>query len=510
MEPNKKALTKKVLINISVAAALVFVIIAVASCGKTDEPKTDIRKNIEAVDGHLSFKTAGVFDNYISRLRGAASDTKSGGYTEGVEIDIPGFTSIARRRDGIQTKAGAADRAGTQMTKEEWDIYNSEILISDPVLEHVLDTNMFIEVGDYIYKITKHGTFKTLRTADIGEFLDVIDKFDVGVAESMPNGSETRIGKDVMFINTFYGKTNGAHLFDKPWEGEETGDEKTKAWYGYGYPVSMHTPYNVNTMNYPLGNRLNGFAMSLGFSLTQSKPIDSNHTVVINFYNTNVGFYASQGVSVRLQEKRRWLFMDVWTDCKSDRLALGFNGLHAKHSFMLGGDMYYTNLRDMRGMNTYNADMGSAGNQKMTYKRTNETNVPYLSGLGSNVTLAIPKLDYDGALITTDTYSRLQSMNLCSAEEMAGALVSVGGYQGPALMYIPSPGSRSKYTNDTILTYGVKEVYGTNETGVNFLEYGGFDGFKPMYFSWTSFHKVDVFGAAYYRGRWYGVRINIQ
>ena len=488
---------------------LPLIIAGTASCEKSPDPGTDTRKNIEAIDGHLSFKTTGVFDNYISQLRGTASDTKSGEYTEGVEMDIPGFTSIAKRRDGILTKAGNIDRGGTQMTKEEWDIYNSEILIDDPVLEHVLDTNMFIEVGDYIYKITKHGTFKTLRSNDVNEFLDIIDKFDVGVAESMPNGSETRIGKDVTFINTFYGKTNGTELFDKPWEGEGEPSE-TKAWYGWGYPVSMHSQYNVNTMNYPIGNKINGFAMSLGFSLIHSYQIDANHSVVINFYNTNVGFYASQGVSIRMQEKRKRILFEVWTNGKADRMALGFNGLHAKHSFMLGGDMYFVNLQDMRNMNIYDANMGSAGNQQMIYKRTYESGVPYLSGLGTQITFAMPKLKYDGALITKDSYDRLQSMNLCTADEMATALVSVGGYNGPALMYIPSPSSRSKYSSDTILTYGVKEVYSSYETSVNFLEYGGFEGFKPMYFSWTSFHKVDVFGSVNYKGRWYGVRINIQ
>ena len=488
---------------------LPLIIAGTASCEKSSGPETDVRKNIEAVDGHLSFKTSGVFDNYISQLRGATSDTKSGGYTEGVEMDIPGFTSIAKRRDEILTKAGNIDRGGTQMSKEEWDIYNSEILIDDPVLEHVLDTNMFIEVGDYIYRITKHGTFKTLRTNDINEFLDVIDKFDVGVAESMPNGSETRIGKDVTFINTFYGKTNGTEFFGKPWEGE-TEPEETKAWYGWGYPISLHTSYNVNTLNYPLGNKVNGFAMSLGFNLTHSYLIDSNHSVVINFYNTNVGFYASQGVNVRIQEKRKRWLGSVWTNGKAERMALGFNGLHAKHSFMLNGDMYFTNLRDMRNMNVYNANMGSAGTQQMVYKRTYESNVPYLSGLGSQVTLVMPKFEYDGALITKDCYDKLQSMGICSAEDMANALVTVGGTSGPALMYIPQPGSRSKYSNDAILTYGVKEVYNTYETGVNFLEYGGFEGFKPMYFSWTSFYKVDVFGSIFYNGRWYGARINIQ
>lgn len=478
------------------------------------------------VDGHLHFTSQeslnSVLDVISECLRHDDDpDTKS--VAEAPVFMVDGFTSVAQRREGFVglTKAGE-DRAGSEMTVDEFAVYKAEELLTEPALSHVMDTSLVIGVGDYYYKVTEKGSFEVRSSVPLDDAMVVINEFDPATVSGLSKGDSVRISDDIVFYNTYGNKDEeDGDLIEVVNEGLVADyDIETKGLPSGPYNLvnGLHNGYNVITYKWQNSTI---FGKIMEFFLIKDRSeyhyIDDNHRVRFKLFNNNFGFIRTSGLHVCLQVRRRFLFISTWpiviqdTSCST---VLGLNYLYSEHSNYMSstrfGAFESSNFRDYKVYTPYVTGLGST---PFLYGKA--SSVPYFVGFSNDITMALPVLKLSYGAITAETKDMLSKLYEASPKELLAIMKSVAYYRGrpkePTILIIPSASTNSTiFKNDITMAAGRYENYHCSDQQMRFLTQGGFSWSggipAPIQFSTYNILAIDAFGAVKYEDKWYGVR----
>lgn len=309
---------------------------------------------IKVKDGYLEFSSNEVFQDFITQL----DNESDGNYMVGTRslsaksrLSIDGFKPLARLKSEISSTTrsmGSADGSDQdeEMNQDEFNIMTAENLLLDPILTEVMDTTLRIGIADRIYKITQYGTFSA-PTDKSSYIAEAIKNFDTNILNRSDLGDYISLGNDVTFTNSFGNEKVGNELvnnmdevetIENEFDDEDAGTVRTRALAVSTYENNLHNGYNVSTFNWKNNSVWQKFWDWIrGKDVSKEVNFDSKHRVQVNVYNVNYGFYASSGIKVKMQKRKKFVFVKYWVGTSADKMAVGFNKLY--------GDMTYTNPR---------------------------------------------------------------------------------------------------------------------------------------------------------------------
>lgn len=462
-------------------------------------------------DGYLSFKSDEVFKDYINLI----NEKQNGVLTRASQLTIPGFTSIASLKERIEltrSENGSIEDDGEleEMTQEEFNTMKAEDLLHDPVLTEVLDTTLRIKVEDRIYKITQYGTFSAL-SSDAIHIDNAIEKFDTTLMNSTENGEYIELENAVTFTNTF-----GNESIE---EGElELIEEAETRSTGF----NMHEGYNVKTYQYK-----NNSVWQKIWDNIRGKDVKKEHNftkkrrVQVNVFDVNYGFYASAGIKVKMQKRKKFLFVKYWVSEDAEKLAIGFNKVY--------GVLKLTNPRSFSSIvpttsTTWGKFSGAINNISSSFIFGQYKKFSVVKDWVDDIYMILPEITLNGEIYPNKDI--MNKLYLAPADKVCDFLnkqVNSLFYKpiskniqpkDPRISYFVWGNTSYSFEKEKSYIMGVKEYgKGSSKTvrfdqsfgfSINGLSLKDFQGFLPSKFS---IEDIDAFGAAYYNGTWKGVRI---
>ncbi len=520
---------------------LTALIISVTSCHKTE--LTDLNSNqtrpetasVQVIDGHLYFSDIQDLSTYLESKRTDETGTKS----SNGNLSIPGFESLA---DIIQKNDTKTKDAGDteEMTLEEFKIYEAEKLVVDPILNYVLDTTLTIEVEDKLYKITKAGTFAMKRGEDLEKLYDCIASFDTTYICSLNNGEYLEIDDEITFINTF----GNNHLSNEYFEISESIDEDdeviaelnpfidiaeaevtTKTITNDALSNNLHNGYNTTMYKWKNNSLWQKLLDALrGKTVDREVKFDDKHRVQVTVFDVNYAFYASSGIKVEMQQRKKFLGIKYWTSDKAQKFAVGFNYLYGK--FTLKNPTSYSsiwpsNLKNFKSFTEWIDNKVYSEPKNFIYGMYQ--NVPYVKDWSDKVVGFIPEISFFGIKIlnreslnglyelpakTAFNFLKGQSKKVYDPWERIEKNLT---NKDPRLLYLVWGKTDTHFTKDKSYMSGVKEYGPGKHKTVRFDTSYGFylnsnGTILPMLISSFNIEQLDVFAAAYYKNTWKGIR----
>lgn len=508
--------------------SLLLILTLLSACLKQEIPVNSNtlsinESEISVVDGHLRFSTSQSFQEYISTLidlENCEGETKAANNTP----KIPGFTSLAEMIRHPQTKG--LNTSDEEMSIHEFRIYKAESLLIDPILTHVMDTTLTIEVEDRLFKVTDAGTF-AIRLGSVENIYSAIADFDTTYIYSLANGESIAIDDDITFINTFGNNSINNKYFTVSESIDEDDeydyDEITKATTTSEIITNnLHNGYN--TIQYKWQN--NSLWQKLwdairGKNVSRECNIDNTHRVQVTVYDVNYAFLASSGITVKMQRQKRFLGIKYWTSEKADKIAIGFNYLYGKYT--LKNPTSYSVLAPSN-FKTFSSFTSNLNNKAYKFWYGKYSQIPYLKDWVNDMVLFIPDVKILGQNVTNQdvlnmlyelpakfTFNFLKSQAKKVYDPVA-KIEKLMEKKDPRMAYFVWGKNVLNYTQDKSYITGVKEYPNLASKTVRFDFSVGFywnNSLKipiPMQISSFNIESIDAFGAVFYKGAWKGVR----
>ena len=384
----------------------------------------------------------------------------------------------------------------------------------DDIMTHIVDTTLRICVENRLYKITELGTF----SVDINkQYLleETINRINSTIIDSLKAGESITLQNDVTFTKTFsdenISSSNMVVL-----EELDTNKIVTKA-SNNPYVNSFHNDYNVKSYvwkNHGFFKKI--FDFLRGKDVSKENEFSSNRRVQVSVFDVNYAFYASAGIKVKMQKRKRFLGIPYWKSEKAEKLVIGFNGLD--------GVMKYNNPQNYSSINP------SANKQWGTFTGT-LNNIPskFYYGLYSNLSFI---KDWTNSIVCLIPEIRPGDNkwkdNICNKLYETPAKLVYNQLKSLENKYIYNPIKRKITPTEPMVAYfvwgntsisfdkehpyitGIKEYSNCKSKSVIFDRSFGFSinnrsvsGFLPSEFD---IKQLDVFGAAYYDKQWKGIR----
>jgi len=301
--------------------------------GSGKEP-VEVATGITLKDGFLHFASEDVLESFLlgaEQEADAATELKS---TRASTTRLNGFVSLADMKQTIgnslkSTRSSDVDE-DEEMTEDEVRIVKAEELLVDPILAEVVDTTLRIGVSDRIYKITEYGTFSA--PTNNAHFIEQeILHFDKSLITSTELGTYVNLENGVVFTNSFGQEGLESYI-------EEVPETRSSLKSADVYQNDFHNGYNVNTHRWKNNSVWQKFWDKIrGKDVSKENYFGSKKRVQVNVFNVNYAFYASSGIKVKMQKRKRVAFVKWWVSTDADKLAVGFNKVY--------GEMKYTNPR---------------------------------------------------------------------------------------------------------------------------------------------------------------------
>ena len=493
------------------------------SCEKVisheDNPYTYMYENgkLKRVANHLHFQSKDAFGEFLDSIgEDGKVITKAGD----AGTPLPSwFTSLRDRDLALRaTKAGDSD----EMTREEYEIWCAQQLMSEPKFEYVMDTALVIGVGDYTYKITEEGTFAVPSEVSEEKMLSVVQSADREYLAGLEKGSVLELNDGIVFYRTFGEKEQMEDLF------EQTDDEETKAG-SYGLSNNLHAGYNTTTYNWSKQTLLGKFLEIIKIKdISQTVSLDSKHRLVVNMYNDNFGFWQVAGIKSMVQVKKSFLFIPIWKDDDTYyNTATGINYMYSQHKDYWPAPEFVSfepAVFNTHGFNVVTGSFKNVGQVPFLYGKLK--GVPYISDFGDKINFCLPKLGMDGKMLKKEMEPILEKLFDADPKELLSFTRTVAGKLGsandPSFLFLPKGKGKSFTYNNSMLT-GKKESR-TIRQYLRFHNKGGFtdtgeggwraDGsFRgslslpmPIQFNMYEINAIDAFVSVYYNKKWVGIR----
>lgn len=286
------------------------------------------------------------------------------------------------------------------------------------------------------------------------------------------------------------------------------------------YNPNFHNGYNCTTFSWKNNSLWQKFwDMIRGKDVSKEVKFNKNNRVQVEVFNVNYQFYASSGIKVKMQKRKKFLGITYWKGKKADKIAIGFN--------MLSGEMKFTNPRSFSTITPTNST--GWGAFKLTINKINHN---YILGVYNkfeiikdwvdDIYFLMPEINIPypgGSLTELDLLNKLYSI---PAEQVFSQLKSLTGKilyspiqkkiqpKDPRMSYFVWGSANHTYNKDKSYIIGVQEYTNISSKTVRFdrsfginISNGGVRGFVPSEFK---IKDLDMFGACYYDKQWKGVR----
>lgn len=400
-----------------------------------------------------------------------------------------------------------------EMSEDEFNLMKAENLIFDNVMSHMVDTTLRICVENKLYKITEYGTFSV--DVDDAELLELaIDNFERDLVIDVPAGESIMINDDVEFTNSFSQQNAQAQvelipsgpIADNNVPQSETIVRNT-----------FHTGYNTETYKWKNNSVFQKLLDSLrGKEVSRENKFNKNRRVKVSVFDVNYRFYASAGVKVKMQKRKKFLGIPYWKQMEAEKLVLGFN--------MVEGVMMYSDPRHYSSItpspsSNWGSFTGTLNGIQSNFIYGIYENLPFIKDWTDQIICLMPEIPLGDTNWWSNVGNRLydlpaslisQQLKSLEGKYIYGPIQKRITPEDPMMAYLVYGKSCEVFERERPFITGVKEYTNRESKSVIFDRSFGFSfnngcvsGFLPSEFD---INKIDVFGAAYYDGEWRGVR----
>ena len=234
-------------------------------------------------------------------------------------------------------------------------------------------------------------------------------------------------------------------------------------------------------------------------------------------FDVNYGFYASAGIKVNMQKRKKFLGIPYWKGEKASKIVIGFNGLD--------GVMKYNNPRNYSTINptmntNWNTFTGAINNIQSKFFYGNYHKLKFIKDWTDDIICLIPEIKIGDKDWREKVGNKLYEAPAKAVYSQLKSLENKYIYSpvkkritptDPMMAYLVWGNTNIEFNKEHPYITGVKEytncksksVIFDRSFGFSFTNAGGITGFLPSEFD---INKLDVFGAAYYDNQWRGVR----
>ncbi len=446
-----------------------------------------------------------------------------------------GFESVSMLKDQILENDDMED--DSEMTIDEFNMTKADRLLKDPILAEVMDTTLRIQIGDTIYKVCEYGTFSGTSLEKIES---AISNFDTSMITNETKNMTIALNNDVYFTNTFgenaddEGDSDMIEDVNDTNVMEEVNDtdavNNPRRINGIYDTPTLHLEYNVDSYRWRNHSVWQKFWDSIrGKDVCRYTYFSDTRRLKFEVFQTNYLFYASTGIKVQMQKRRRFLFVKYWSYTKAPKLALGFN--------IVCGDMIFKKPQPYTGFKPapewgWTAFTTTLNNITAKYLYGVYRGLDFPRNWTDEIYNIIPEVTFAGERILNR--KQLNSLSDASFNVMGSLLKSMTNkyvykpiqkainLKDPKVVYGIWGPNDYHFTKEIPYLMGVKEYNSIDTKTVYFARSGGFImsfgfniytgkscgfGVSPNVEMTFNISDIDVFGAAYYDNHWKGVRM---
>lgn len=482
---------------------------------KDEEPTIDQRQTAESPrcseQGYLIFPTYKSLEEFLNNSTDIAQRSTS---SSQINRSFPNFESLAhlgtrllQKKNYYSQRTGSSDDL-EEMSIDEYNLMKAENLILDNSLLNAMDTTLRICVEDELYKITEMGTFSS-NVNKSAKLYQAIKDFNPDIIKSLEPGQTIDINPDVHFTNSFKKiSTENCDLVEMtnqmiPVRGESSNE--------------FHINYGTDSYKWKSNSLIKNILDFIrGKDISKSKQINSKLKVEVNIFDVDYKFYKSAGIKVKMQQKKKFCFIPYWVNVNAERLAIGFNEME--------GELIYTNPNSMSSINPtagaqWGRFTGTLNNITSSYIYGAYHNLTFIKDWADIIYYWMPELKIGNNNYTQNIINQIYNTPADKIYEYTKNLINKNVYTpiehkitptDPKMAYLIWGNTAFQYNKEHPYIMGVKEYGPMKSKSVIFDRSFGFYcyGKVPVPYTPSDFKikSIDAFGAAFYRGRWYGVR----
>lgn len=418
------------------------------------------------------------------------------------------FVSIADLQKQLSKKnsisKSLSDDEIEEMSEDEYNLMKSEELIFDNNLTYVLDTTMRICVGGIFYKITEYGTFST-KEDDAYKIEDAVKNFDTALMSRIEFGTSIILPCGVEYTKSFENKINEDDIVP------------IKSISKDFAANTFHSAYNVESYKWKSKTVMQKFMQWVrGKDISKENKFSKSKRVKVSLFNVNYKFYASAGIKVKVQKKKKFLGVPYWKETSADKIAIGFNGLEA--------EMKYNNPRSFSSivptMSTcYGSFKKTLNNIPVNFVYSEVSKIEFLKDWTKGaVYFIMPNIPFNDKFYTNDVLNKIYNAEIKEISSLPKQIANKYIFKpiekqikptDPIVAYLVWGNTSVTFNKERPFVTGVEE-YNDNSKSVIFdrsfgitITNKGIKDFLPTEFE---IKKVDAFGAAYCDGKWLGIR----
>ena len=474
-------------------------------------------------EGYLVFPSSQSLQSFVEDISNGKTPTIINNSTRA--NSTKGFESLADLSKKIEeTKTRSIDISNydesvddlsdlEEMSEDEFNLMKAENLIFDNIMSHMVDTTLRICVENRLYKITEYGTF-SVDIKDAEKIETTIEEFDKELVYEVPVGESTKLNEDVTFTNSFSQANVQANVNLFP-SGPVADNNATQS--ETTVRNTFHSGYNTQSYKWENNSLLQKFLDSLkGKDVSRENKFNKNRRVQVSVFDVNYAFYASAGVKVKMQKRKKFLGIPYWKQTEAEKLVLGFN--------MVEGIMKYSDPRHYSSItpspsSKWGSFTGTLNGIQSNFIFGIYNDLDFIEDWTDQIICLMPEIP----LGDTNWWSRVgnklydlpasyisQQLKSLEGKYIYGPIQKRITPEDPMMAYLVYGKSCEVFEKERPFITGVKEYTNRESKSVIFDRSFGFSfyngcvsGFLPSEFD---IKKIDVFGAAFYEGEWRGVR----
>lgn len=496
----------------------------VDSASETKDVIQPFQGDITIKNGHLNFPSQESFQAYMEEL--SNDDTPEKRSMRKATQKATGFYSLAdklevseqRRKRKNAAGVGDEDDLTQEEAEEEFVAVLLESLIPEENFRRVLDTALSIEVADWLYRITEHGTFSYPNGFE-QEFEEVYNSFLENNNQYVQKSDGSyQCSENVKFADTF-GVLRGESMLNDILEAdqneseEEVIEEVIEEKRSFGSVDENKKKYGLITFSLPEDKFLKRGSKRYTRNFTHDTRLE------VTAYNSYYLVYANTALKVEFKKKKkRYLRIKIrlgffkiklktkvyqyWTKIAPDQLVIGIDNFRGYTKYEDFGLTYAHANTKVSHLNNF-SNIAS----KMIFKASGFD--PFIKGLGNKVNIFNHSLTFMG-----ESYNLGQDINGLAAATISDLVYkqlkkyTQQGVLGmseikkdhPKLLYHKGVGAANE---EHVYLSGLTN-YGKRSSV--YMQYGKSRSVILGKSNRFYIQEISVFGAAYYRGVWLGVR----
>lgn len=400
-----------------------------------------------------------------------------------------------------------------EMTQEEYNLMKAEELLFDNLLAHAMDTTLRICVEGVLYKITENGTF-SVKLEKVDKLEVAIEEFNLDLIEKVDAGETIELSSDVYFTNSF----KNIRIEETDLLEADTSDGITLSRAAAEKSQNeFHKNYNVDNYRWKNTNLFKSFLdLIRGKDVSKSKNFSKKQRVQVNIFDVNYRFYKSAGIKVRMQQLKKFCLVPYWVEIQADKLVLGFNEMEGVLTYSAPNHLSIITPSPSAKWSSFKGTLNGISSNFIygAFK-----NLKFLRDWTDVVFGWMPEIRIGDKNYTDKILNKLYDAPAEGAYQFSKSLINKTVYDplekrikptDPMVGYLYWGCSTIEFDKERPFITGIKEYSNEKSKSVIFDRSFGvsFIGVIPVGYTPSDFNinSIDAFGAAYYDGRWLGIR----